>query len=365
MARRRRTFSVFSLSFLDAMTCGLGAVVLLYMVINASVVDRTADLTAELRGEADRLQDEVLDGHRNLVELRNAMRELEDEHVTAHGLSRRLLETVTDLERELATYEADTLARREHLNQLMSDLRTLEDAARRLSASTPSTETPGDRIRTHVGDGDRQYLTGLKVGGQRILLLVDRSASMLDDTIVNVIRRRHLPENDRRKAEKWQQVVGTVDWLTTQLPSQARFQIYMFADAAEPVIEGTSGRWLDAGDRATMEQAVAAVREVVPGGGTNLWRGLKVIDDMDPPPDNVILLVDSLPTQGERPRSSGTVSPKQRVKLFNSAVKLVPRHLPVNVVLFPMEGDPLAPSAFWKLALATKGSFMSPTKDWP
>jgi hypothetical protein len=33
---RRRPLTVFSLSFLDAMTCGFGAVVLLYMVINAA-----------------------------------------------------------------------------------------------------------------------------------------------------------------------------------------------------------------------------------------------------------------------------------------------------------------------------------------
>ena len=33
--------------------------------------------------------------------------------------------------------------------------------------------------------------------------------------------------------------------------------------------------------------------------------------------------------------------------------------------LFPIEGDPMAASAFWKLALATRGSFMSPAKDWP
>lgn len=283
----------------------------------------------------------------------------------AQGLSRRLLETVAEVEKELATFEADTLSRREHLNQLMSDLRTLEEAARRLSASTPSTETPGDRVRVHIGDGDRQYLTGLKVGGKRILLLVDSSASMLDDTIVNVIRRRNQPEEDRRNAEKWQQAVATVDWLTTQLPRDAKFQIYTFADEAKPVLNGTDGRWLEAGDRATQESAVAGVRELVPGGGTNLYRALSVISRLDPAPDNVILLVDGLPTQGKSPRSTGTVSAKQRLKLFNRAVELLPRRLPVNVILFPMEGDPMASSAFWKLAMISHGSYLSPTRGWP
>ncbi len=46
MARRR--VNVFSLAFLDAMTCGLGAVILLYMVINAGVGLRTDQLADDL-----------------------------------------------------------------------------------------------------------------------------------------------------------------------------------------------------------------------------------------------------------------------------------------------------------------------------
>ena len=59
----RRDTNVFSLSFLDAMTCGFGAVVLFYMVINASVGLRAGRLTGDLRADADRIQQEVLVGH--------------------------------------------------------------------------------------------------------------------------------------------------------------------------------------------------------------------------------------------------------------------------------------------------------------
>jgi hypothetical protein len=30
-----------------------------------------------------------------------------------------------------------------------------------------------------------------------------------------------------------------------------------------------------------------------------------------------------------------------------------------------MEGDPMAAPAFWKLALATRGSLITPSRDWP
>ena len=51
----RRSPTVFSLSFLDAMTCGFGAVVLLYMVINASVGMRTDNMVGQLKAEAEML----------------------------------------------------------------------------------------------------------------------------------------------------------------------------------------------------------------------------------------------------------------------------------------------------------------------
>jgi hypothetical protein len=30
-----------------------------------------------------------------------------------------------------------------------------------------------------------------------------------------------------------------------------------------------------------------------------------------------------------------------------------------------MEGDPMAPGAYWTLARRTGGSFLSPARDWP
>lgn len=362
---RRRETNVFSLSFLDAMTCGFGAVVLLYMVINAAASKRSEDMTADLRGEVNRLEDEVLDGYIDLVEVRNSVDEVEEKLVIASGLSRRLIEQIKQIRVELALYSETTLASEEHINRLKTDLQTLEDSARRLSAAAPSDEAPGDRLRSFIGDGDRQYLTGLKVGGRRIFILVDSSASMLDETIVNVIRRRNLPDEIKIQADKWRQAVRTVDWLTTQIPRDSEFQIYTFNERAASVLPETGGQWLDGGNREVLERAMAALNGVVPQLGTNLQRGLASIKTMQPRPDNVILLVDGLPTQGEPPSRRATVTGSQRVRLFNKAVGEIGAGVPINVILFPMEGDPDAASAYWKLAVATRGSFMSPAEDWP
>ncbi|MEM8931075.1 MAG: hypothetical protein AAGE94_07860 [Acidobacteriota bacterium] len=212
MARRqRRTFEVFSLSFLDAMTCGFGAVVLFFMVIQSSVDERKDVVAVDRRAEVDRLEEEVLVGHENLVVLRNSLRQIEQERVVSQGLSRRLIETLREVREELATFEQSTLARIEDVNQLKADLKSLEEDSKRLAASIPDDETPGDDLRAFVGDGDRQYLTGLKVGGERIFILVDASASMLADTVVNVLLRRNLPDGQKLQSVKWRQAAASVD----------------------------------------------------------------------------------------------------------------------------------------------------------
>ena len=363
MARRKT--EVFGLSFMDCICCGFGATILLYMILNSGSDRRTKDALDPIRAETNRLEEEVLEGQANLVELRNTLERVRQEDAATQGLSTRLIDVVQQSRDELATFEQQTIAEREHLNKLQADLRSLEEGAKRLSGGPPSREVPGDKVRSFVGNGDRQYLTGLKVGGQRILLLVDASASMLADTVVNAVRRRLLPEADRVRADKWRRAVRAADWLTTQFPRDARFQLYVFNTEARPILPGTEGQWLDARDRKTLDSAVAGLRGTAPAGGTSLENAFAAAFAMSPPPDNILLLTDGLPTQGRTPSKDRTVSGKDRLKLFDRAVKVLPQRVPVNTLLFPIDGDPFAAPAVWKLAIATGGSFMTPSRDWP
>ena len=115
---------------------------------------------------------------------------------------------------QLADADKTTLSRKEAIEKLKADLKAIEESQRRLKAGTPSPGTPGNRVKGFVGTGDRQYLSGLKLGGERIVILVDASASMLDETVVNVIRLRNMPESRRLLSTKWRRTVATVDWLT-------------------------------------------------------------------------------------------------------------------------------------------------------
>lgn len=363
MARRR--VNVFSLSFLDCMSCGFGAVILFFMIINHSVEVRSDVVNEELLAEVNKLEDEVLDGQKGLVLIKNSIEEIEKEEVITEGLAEKLIETVKEKRIELSFFDETSLATEEDIRKLQADIQALEEEYERLSAASQTPDDLGEKIRAYVGDGDRQYLTGVKVGGKRIMILVDASASMLDETIVNVIVRRNLPDAQKSQSEKWIRTVSTVDWITTQLPLDSQFQLYAFNTAAQPLLEGTAGKWLDVADGEKLEAAMRNLRMKGAEGGTSLHNAFEAIRTMQPLPDNVFLITDGLPTQGKSTPFRNTVSGQDRYKHFTRAVRELPEGVPVNIVLFPMEGDPFAASAFWLLAQRTGGSFLSPAKDWP
>jgi hypothetical protein len=364
VARRRQT-NIFSLSLLDCITCGFGALILFHMIVAARAGETVADITEFLRSEVTKREEEVLEGQERLVEVRNSLRDIERQRVITQGLSTRLLAMLREIEEELATYDQSNIATREHINKLKADLKSLEEGAKRLSGGPPTEEVPGRNVRSFVGDGDRQYLSGLKVGGKRIFILVDASASMLADDIVNAVRRRFLADEVRMRADKWQHAVKAVDWLTTQIPHESKYQIYVFDTRARPVLEGTDGVWLEAKDAMQLGKAVAVLRQTAPIGGTSLHHAFAAAKAMNPRPDNIILLTDGLPTQGEKPPRRKTISGKDRLRLLERSLDALPRRVPVNTILFPMEGDPMASPAFWKVAMATRGSMMTPSSDWP
>ena len=365
MARKRRQFEVFSMSFLDCMSCGFGAVILFFMIINAQVKESTENDPTELMAEASQLEVEILDGRKNFVLAKNTMETLEEEKETAEGKIAQIIRLIQELREELAQYDDETLAKIERVEALKSDIESLEEEVKRLLALKAEEENQGARIREFKGEGDRQYLTGLKLGGNRTLILVDRSASMLDDTIVNIIRRRNMSTRDKLRAVKWRQVVASVDWLTSQFKPGSEFQIYMFNNEVEPVIKGSDGTWLEADDAIQLDEALRVLRRTVPENGTNIRAAYEVASTLTPRPDNIILLVDGLPTMMESTSNRRMVTGRERMSMHGRSIRELPGGIPVNILLFPMEGDFDAAIAYWTLAYGTGGSFMAVSRDWP
>ncbi len=366
MARRRRSVEVFSLSFLDCICCGFGAVILFYTIISAqSGLDRQRS-TETLRAEVNRLEEEVLIGVRNLVILRNTLNKTQSETASAAEKSKQLLAELKASRIQMSAYDETSLARRERIEKLKADIRALQEGTRRLEAGAIDRAPPGQEIKAFRNTGgDRRYITGIKVRGKRTLILLDRSASMLHQDLVNVILLRNSDEPKKRLASKWRRAVDTVNWIVAQLPPDAQFQIYGFNTKADAVLTGSSGKWQDANDPLLRSKNIEALTAMIPAEGTSLINAFAAVKTLNPLPDQIILITDGLPTQGKSAGFRKYIDAGARARLFDDAVGELPEKVPVDVILLPMHGDLPAAHRFWQLTRFTQGTLMMPSKDWP
>ncbi len=361
---RKRQFEVFSLSFLDCISCGFGAVVLLFVIINGQVSARAVKAADTVMSETSRIDEEVLDGRKDLVRLRNSLREQRERSAIAQAEAARIAALVAKLSQDLK--EGDSLAQIESVEQLKADIKQLEEANQRLAfRNAEAKPTTGQRIRAFAGEGNRQYLTGVRMAGSHVLILVDASASMLGNNYVNIIRFRNMAEAGKRKAPKFRQAVRSVEWLLAQLQPGAKVQAYAFNETPTSLFDNQSA-WVSATDKAALDRATARLRRLVPDKGTSLINAFAIAATLDPKPDNIFLITDGLPTQGEKPPPEvESVRSERRVKFMTDTIRALPPKVPVNVMLLPMDGDPNATGFFWQMALASRGSMLTLAEDWP
>ena len=345
MARRRAFFlNAFGLSFLDVMSCGLGAAVLIFLLVDYRLTERAE---AAESGELD-------------AQL------LEERVAAADARTRAHRRQAKQLERELRALAARRTAAVRTRAELPAQLPQGADAAaliKRLRAREREVaEAREDRqLLERKLEARRQYAAGFRVEGRRILVLVDRSASMTDRRIAAAVRNKYLPAERRRETVKWRWTRSILEWLLAHLPADAQYQVLGYADEARPAL---GGGWLEAADGDTMERVREAVRGWVPDGGTRLDRALAAARKMSPAPDAVYLLTDGLPTRGKSWFKRAKVSAAERQEFFEEAVAGArgPAH---HVILLPLEGDPNAAGLYWRFAMRTGGQFLAPAEDWP
>jgi von Willebrand factor type A domain len=363
---RRRRVEVFSMSFLDVICCGFGAVVLFYtIIVSQSGLERIRK-TDDLSGEVSRLEEEVIQGTRNLVVLRNTLNRTASETASATSRAQRLLETLARQREESAVFQSDSVARRERIEKLKSDIKALEEGTRRLEASVVEVPPPVEQQGGGRVMAPRRYITGLNIKGRRVLILVDTSASMMDADVVEVIRLRNTNEAVRRAARKWRRTLEIVDWLTAQMAAGKQYQVYGFNTSAAPILSDTRDGWLSSANAAQQKQLMDKLDQLTPQGGTSLINAISAARRISPAPDQVILITDGLPTQGATaPVLSKLVATPARTRFFDDASKAYGKFAPLDVVLMPMIGDNQAPYRYWSLARRTGGAFIMPSRDWP
>lgn len=352
--RRHRKAEGFNLAFLDIMACGLGAIVLVFMLVkhNVSKPDVETDLLA---GDVQRLELQRKELQQRLDHLRN--------------VKQSDAEKVSELEAALAQLN-ELLSQKDR--SLVEKRNQIADVKRNIT--TTAIAGREDPVEDDRG-GEEEYLMGLKVEGRRIVILVDSSASMTDDTLIEIIKRKNSSEENKRRGPKWLRTRKVVRWILARTPKESRLVVIYFNDSAQSM---NKGNWMTAGDPEALKTLYSELDTIVPEGGTNLQQGLKAAAKYDA--TDLYVITDGLPTLGDSRYGSlnpfascssllgkaSTISGECRVKLFRQTVQDSSLQKPkINVILLPIEGDPDAVNEFWRWASLTGGLVISPAENWP
>lgn len=171
---------------------------------------------------------------------------------------------------------------------------TLRDREAKISAAIRDylkAEDEGKILKNQVvrlqADAINRF-AGITLTGKRVVFLIDRSGSMLEDA------------RDKPSSAKWAEVRNTVAKLMRSLPALEKFQLVAFAqDATFPL--GNAGSWIDYDPEKSPDLVVKALADpaLTPNGGTNMYAGLEASFQLRTQGlDTIYLLSDGLPSVG-------------------------------------------------------------------
>lgn len=353
MAHKPRRAEGSSLAFLDIMSCGLGAVILVFMLVKQSVDEAPAEIE-NLKNDISQLEQARDESQQRLNDIRQ---QLQQENID-----------IASLRQSLSSQRADLQAKNEALSAATSTLDELKQSI--TSIKVPKKQ---DLVETQQVN-EEQYLMGLRVEGSKIAILLDASASMTNEKLIDIIKTKSGSDQNKINAPKWQRAQRVLSWMLARLPQNSEVLVMAYNEQAKQL--GGKG-WINA----SSESANRIIREassLVPTGATNLQKGLNAIKSFSP--SNVYVITDGLPTQGESRFKSlnpfsdcssltgggKTISGECRKRLFQQTIKESGNMgAQLDVILLPIEGDPDAVYQYWLWAASQRGMVISPAKNWP
>lgn len=352
MAIKRRETEVFSLSFLDCICCGFGAVLLVFLLTVTSKTNVDKSVVDDVRERVSKTQKDRGDKQKELDQLAQVISraQLELQQLTTKTKSDQ--QKVTERRRDLLLILQQAAQMKETLDRLLGEKKELPTEE---VAPIPIPEV--DR---------RQYLTGVKLTGEFVVFLVRASGSMLGETIDEAATRLQDTPEKKRESPKWRRVIHSVEWLLATLGPETHFQILFWNEETTPILPNRGEEWFTTKDRKVTAEVLKRLHEVVPQGGANLERAFTAVRFLPRLPDSIVLLTDGLPTKSDTLPMEGDVDEGHRIRFFEIAVKQLPPRIPVSTLLYPLlTGDPGAPGMYWELANSTRGALVSPSKSWP
>lgn len=352
MRLKRRPEDGFNMSFLDVMACGLGAIILIFILVDFHAYQ------PEPTEESNKLQQELNAAARQREQLQKSIDELNDK-----------IAMESSTQQDSRSSQADTSSTQSKLlQQVSTELAVVADLEKQLAAIA-SLPVPDANVQLS-GSGQQNYITGLKVEGREIGILLDKSASMMGDNLLEILRFMALPDNQKITQPKWQRTRRTAQWLLARAPQNAKVTLVAFSEDAI-MLGNRAASSPQVSD--SMNAIVRDIGKLVPSGGTNLQIGIQKLREVHPNVTDVYIITDGLPTLGDglgaRCRglltSRKTISSQCRQELLLETVKRAGQGLRVNVILLPLEGDPYASAMYWSWTQVTGGTFLAPAAEWP
>lgn len=340
------------------MSCGLGAVILMFLLVKKNSQDEVKDI------DQPQLNTEI-----ELLKKEEESLKIENDNLKSVKLKLNKQESALKLNSE--DYESILIAeqKKEEINNLK--INELEENIKKIDIKKST-----DKINLE-GKGQQEYLIGLEIKGKKIAILLDSSASMTDEKLIDIIKRKTQSDKNIIKGPKWQRTLRIIKWLLVRLPNESKVSVIQFSNSSKVL---GSKNWYNNNSK-DLSLLFTEISKIVPGNATNLYAAFEAIKKMNIKPDEVFLITDGLPTTGNKNTnsnffskcssiigSSNKISGACREKLFLSSIKdasSIISSIKVNVILLPLQGDPQASSNFWKLTAKNSGLLFVPSKDWP
>ncbi len=352
--RKRRDTEIFSMSFMDCICCGFGAVLLIFILTTGRRVDFSQQDLKDLQERVRKMDRAVAVEQEEVEKLAKATT------VTEADLKSLIEQNTSDKDKAAKSQQT--------LQSLLQRTQEMQVTAAQLQSDVRKLPTEEEQPIPIPEIDRRQYLSGFKLdgeGAQYILFLVRSSGSMLGETIDDAVSRLGEPDFRKREAPKWQRTVKAVEWLVAGLGPEAHFHILLFNDETIPLLPSRGESWIARKDKPGVREAIAKLHQVVPQGSANLERAFTTIRYLPRLPDAIVLLTDGLPTTSDSQPNNGETDDDTRIRYFRYAQRQLPARIPISTILFPMSGDPGAAALYWELAGASRGALVSPSKTWP
>lgn len=337
------------------MASGLGAIILILILVKQDV--------AKTPPEIGRLQ-------ADLVTLQAQDSTLKQATIDFNNMAVDEMSGMSKVQAHISTLKANTSQISNSISQQQAALSSIKNTLKNAPAKAAD-----DIVKNDAG-GEENYVMGLKVEGRNIVFLIDSSASMTDEKLIDIIRRKNTSNTEKQNAPKWQRTKRIVHWLLARSPKSSRVTVIAYHKTATVLggIKGFSSR-----DSKSINKVFHALDQLVPTGSTHLQHGLQKAKSLNP--TDIYLLTDGLPTDGPARYASlnpfgdcssllgksTNISGNCRVKLFRQTIaeSASNKTTKINVILLPIEGDPQAAPEYWRWTAITGGLLISPATNWP